>query len=292
MVMTGVVPPLRRRYVNLDTRFRDDYDASVVANYTVTLPEKITKVKTMKVVQAEVPISFNNVSSYLNNCSIVVQGLSGESVVTSSLYTVPNGFYTSASFVTYLGSNTVPFLSGYALDTANHSTFTVDLSGNTSVAVHFSVDASGNFDKYDLKTKLGWLLGFRRASYTFTGSGSWVSEAAVDFTAPRYMYLILDDYQNNSVTGDTSFIAPMYRSIINKNIIARLAGGVIQVNQGAVFSNVYDFNEYTGLTTETRKYSGSGALLQRLQVSLVDEFGRIVDLNGLDFSFCLALDCE
>lgn len=290
MVVSNVVPPLRQRFVNIDTRFRDDYTNSRLANYTLTLPEKITKVKSMKVVQAEIPMSFNNISSYLNNSSILIQSLSGDVITTSSLYTIPDGYYTSLS--TYLTDNPIPYLTSYALTPSNHSSFVVDLSGATSIAVSFCIDVSGNFDKYDLKTKLGWLLGFRRASYVFTTDGAtWTSEAALDLTAPRYFYLAVDDFQN-SITGENSFISPLYRSIVNKNILARLSGGVIQVNQGAFFANVYDFNEYTGLVSEIRKYPGKGGQYQRLQISLIDEFGRTMDLNGLDISFCLKLECE
>jgi len=291
MVMSNVVPPLRKKYVNIDTRFRDDYDSSALAQYTLTLPEKLTKIKTMTAVQAEIPISFNNISSYLNNSSLVAQSLSGEIVTATQIYTIPDGFYTSSTLATYIGAHPIPFLSSYSLTTANHSTFAVDLSGSTSVRVSFSVDISGQFDKFSLRSKLGWYMGFRKASYTFTTGGSWVSEAAVDLTSPRYLFLVVDDFQH-SITGDTSFVSPLYRSIINKNILARLSGGVIQVNQGCVFSNVYDFNEYTGLVSETRKYPGSGGQIQRLLISLVDEFGRILDLNGLDFSVCLKLECE
>jgi hypothetical protein len=105
------------------------------------------------------------------------------------------------------------------------------------------------------------------------------------------MFLVVDDGQNNQ-NGDSSFLSPLYRSIVNKHILARFAGGVIQVNQGATFSNVYDFNEYTGLISETRKYGDSGGQCQKLKVALVDEYGRAVDLNGLDFSFCLSVECE
>jgi hypothetical protein len=291
MVMTNVVPPLRTRYLNLDTRFRDDYTYNNTnANCTLTLPEKITKVKSMTAVSAEIPISFNNISSYLNNCSLSVDAYDGSTLTDSILFTIPNAFY--INLTTYLTSNPIPYLTSYALDASNHSTFTVDLSGNTSIVVSFAVDVSGNFDKYDLKTKLGWLLGFRSSTYTLTTDGAtWTSEASIDFTSPRYLYLIVDDFQN-STTGDTAFLSPLYKSIINKNILARLAGGVIQVNQGCVFANVYDFNQYTGLISETRKYSNSGGQYQRFQISLVDEFGRVVDLNGLDFSILLKLECE
>jgi hypothetical protein len=157
--------------------------------------------------------------------------------------------------------------------------------------VIFSVDASGNFNKHGVKSTLGWLLGFRQASYKFTTAGStWISESQIDLNGPRYMFLVLDDFQN-STSGDTSFISPLYRSIINKNIIARFAAICSADGNGAT-NNIYRYTEKTGtLVTDTRSYSGFGNL-QRLQVSLVDEFGRVLDLDGLDFSFCVHLETE
>jgi hypothetical protein len=45
------------------------------------------------------------------------------------------------------------------------------------------------------------------------------------------------------------------------------------------------------LLSDQRYYSGKTDI-QKLQIQLVDEGGRIVDLNQLDFSFCLEIECE
>ena len=46
------------------------------------------------------------------------------------------------------------------------------------------------------------------------------------------------------------------------------------------------------LVSDTRNYTDTGANLQRLNVSLVNEYGNIVNLNGLDYSFVLMLEYE
>ena len=49
---------------------------------------------------------------------------------------------------------------------------------------------------------------------------------------------------------------------------------------------ILDQNQF--MVTDVRKYSNE-INIQRLRVSIVDEFGNVIDLNGADFSFCLKL---
>ena len=58
MVMTNVSKPTKKQYINIDTRFRDDYDPIRPANYNISLPERILEVKTVRVMSVEIPISF------------------------------------------------------------------------------------------------------------------------------------------------------------------------------------------------------------------------------------------
>jgi hypothetical protein len=66
---------------------------------------------------------------------------------------------------------------------------------------------------------------------------------------------------------------------LNKNILARIS------LQGSVFS-VLSQNNFNLLTTP-RQYFGP-VDIQKLQVQLLDEYGRILDLNNMDYSFCLS----
>ena len=43
------------------------------------------------------------------------------------------------------------------------------------------------------------------------------------------------------------------------------------------------------MISDIRTY-GELVNIQRMNVRMVDEFGRILDFNGLDFSFCLELE--
>jgi hypothetical protein len=55
------------------------------------------------------------------------------------------------------------------------------------------------------------------------------------------------------------------------------------------FGKVELANTYNGnIISDTRQYSDD-VDLQRLQVQLVDEYGRALHLNGLDFAFSLCV---
>ena len=55
---------------------------------------------------------------------------------------------------------------------------------------------------------------------------------------------------------------------------------------------VYQISSDPGLTTQmnrTREYFGP-VDIQRLHIALYDEYGRIIDLNNMDWSFTLAFE--
>jgi hypothetical protein len=60
MVMTNVVMPSKKKYLTLDTRFRDGYDSNTNANYNISLPERVNNVRSMQLRNVEIPISYYN----------------------------------------------------------------------------------------------------------------------------------------------------------------------------------------------------------------------------------------
>jgi hypothetical protein len=80
----------------------------------------------------------------------------------------------------------------------------------------------------------------------------------------------------------------MHDSLIRKNILAKITLNRTTFGYGTVLPA----NNYNGyLLTDRRNYTGK-VDLQKLNVQLVDDTGTPVDLNGLDFSFCLEVEQE
>jgi hypothetical protein len=151
-----------------------------------------------------------------------------------------------------------------------------DVSGNTILELNFQADKYGIDDRNTpLPLKLGWLLGFRNGIYV--NNLNYVSEGLVDISGPKYLFLVLDDH-NNSVNN--SFYSAFNSSILNKNILARIS---LQANP----FNVLQQNNL-GIVTTPREYFGPINLVA-MNIQLLDEYGRIVDINNMDFSFCITL---
>lgn len=284
MVMTNVVKPTKTKYVNVDTSFRDEfseYDSKSVANCNVTLPERITEVKSIQVRNLELPMSMYNISEAIGNHCFKI-----EKDATSQMVIIPDGQYTiqslSASINGALQALPSPFnQTSYSFTSGLKSAFD---PSNTSIVLNFAVSPTGAFDAYNLKKKLGWVLGFRSANYNVVSTKT-VSEGMVDLSGFRYLYLVLDEFTKGN---QNSFIAALPSSLVRKQILARIS----------INTNVYPFgtilpaNNYNGyLLTDQRKYSGR-VDLQKLNIQLVDDVGKPVSLNGLDYSFCLEVEHE
>ena len=281
IVMTNVSKPKKTRYLNIDTRFTDDYQNTKVYNspdkHTITLPERINDVSSIKVSQIEIPLSFYNVSTCLGNNHLVVRSSSGNTVVN-----VIDGNYTG-DYDSLLFNNLTTDLR-YSIDVNNYIKF-INLSSETTYTIDFAVDVSGNSDKYSLKSKLGWLLGFRNDKYTLGPSKSVVSESCIDFSPIRYLYLVLDEFSNSFPNSFSSFYS---RSVMNKKILAKISLN----NYNNPYKTLLTGNESNGvLVSDTRTYSGK-VDIQRINVELVNEWGKTINMNGLDYSFLLKIEHE
>jgi len=133
----------------------------------------------------------------------------------------------------------------------------------------------------DYKQRLGWLIGYRKPLYkdaVLTNSLLYYkSESILDFTGSKYLFLIVDDF-NKSM--NINFLSSSVKGLLPDNIIARIS------LKGLIFSiqSQNDFSVYS----EPRYYYGP-VNINKLHVSLIDEYGRIVDLNQKDLSFTLRL---
>jgi hypothetical protein len=145
-----------------------------------------------------------------------------------------------------------------------------------SISLDFQADKLGNQDRNTpLPLKFGWLLGFRNGYYE--NSLVYLSEGIPDLTGPKYIYLVVDDFNNNVNNG---FYSAFNSSILNNNILARIS---IQAN---TFSCLIQNN--LNIVTTPRQYFGP-VNINNLNIQLLDEYGRILDLNNTDYSFCLTL---
>jgi hypothetical protein len=214
---------------------------------------------------------------------------------------IPNGNYDQTSLQSVIiqelnnsGINVGPsgmsfsIINGYAAFAPSSGQFTIDFAVKTNYKSSTSTTTpySNDFDKYKLKSKLGWLLGYRNISYISSPFvPNILSEQLIDLNRLRYVYLVVDEFSSNS---PNSFISPFSTSILNKNILAKISLDLRNFPFGTILPANYSNGH---LQSDKRTYSGK-VNLQKLNVQLVNEYGVQINLNGSDFSFCLEIEYE
>ena len=142
-----------------------------------------------------------------------------------------------------------------------------------TIDVDFSLDINGNPDKTPVTSKIGMNLGFLKRKYQ--GATSYLSETLIEPACVRYIYLAIDDFNNNV---NNHFISAFNSSILSPNILARIS------IKGSYFSLMMESD--LNMTTEPRKYFGP-VDIQKMHIQVYDDHGRILDMNNSNFSFCL-----
>ena len=304
--------------VSIDSRFRPNYFGTKSTNYDMVLPVIQKNVVSMRVSSIELPTTYYAVSIYNGNSTCLIIDLSNQQQ--GWLITLPDGNYeqiwaqNSHAFSIETGMNNaiekaepviinadgsvVPNPGGVLLNATTDLTYVLDhISGKSSFVapvggrlqvkgfmVDFKVDTTGNSNpSLNLQMLLGWQLGFRTAKYIAEPSTG-LSEGICLICGPRYGFISIDDYQKN--TGP-SYVIAYANSILQDNIITRINLAELQADVG-----VYQSGSDPGLSTQlnrTREYFGP-VDIQRLHICIYDEFGRIIDLNYMDWSLTLAFE--
>ena len=150
--------------------------------------------------------------------------------------------------------------------------------------LNFNTNRDGCIDLgLEIQLNLGWLLGYRFGVYK---GASIISEGVCYTIGPKYMFLCINDHNNNV---NNYFTSAFSRSVLQKDILARInLASVLQDNR------VYKSGQDDGFSTQinrSRNYFGP-VNIQRLKITLLDEYGRVIDLNYMDWSFALAFECQ
>tara|TARA_B000000609_G_C24176138_1_gene354141 strand:+ start:1453 stop:2553 length:1101 start_codon:yes stop_codon:yes gene_type:complete len=307
-----------KKALNIDSRFRDNYYNTNSTDYEVKLPLSFEKVVEMELMHIELPLSYYGITKEKGNNFFWLK-VSTETVNYYKQLELPDGNYTSTQIgieileqitgttVTELGSNET-----FNLDSSTVATFAISLEDYSNKLVftlagtdlllelNFSagysedylcgdgewkteVENSGITEHYNtnsgesLQLKLGWILGYRFGKYS--SAIEYTAEALFENPVPRYLYLVVDDYNNNV---NNCIYSAFNSSILNKNILVKIAqyGSVGEIYKSYAVDDGQHARTYFGPVN-----------IRKLTIKLLDEYGRQVDLNNMDFSFTLALTC-
>jgi len=292
----GIINPIKKRTLrtnlNIDTRFRENYYSTTASNFNINLPITINDVLDLQLAALELPTTFYVISKQYGNNYFGIN-LINTSGSFYQVITIPDGNYDQTTIYSLINTQLANLATVHS-DFGN-IVFSINLTsgvtgtGQTIVGfdgsqtsgatfnLNFQADIYGNEDRNTpLPLKFGWNLGFRNGIYI--NNTNYVSEGVLDLTGPRYIYLVIDDHNNNVNNG--FYNAAFNNSILNKNILARIS---LTSNK---FNNFEKDN--FNIITYPREYLGP-VDIQILNIQLLDEYGRILYLNNMDYSFALKM---
>jgi hypothetical protein len=254
---------------NIDSKFRNKTSfpnsetfvfnrmEQTVGTTKIVEPFNEKNVIEMKISSLELPNTIYYISSSRVNNKIQIDAI---------VYTVPNGSYTKFSLIDAI--NTLITATNVSLS-YSITTDKVTISNASGAAVIVTFTSSGT----DYPS-LGEILGFTISPITINNSSSSTATNIITNPQQSYIFLRINDFGN----------------IINKN--RRYVGKIILDN------NISISNEKTGgvniniLTNQYKLITNNIKFDQPLDIpqliiSLEDEFGNLISLNGGEWSFTL-----
>jgi hypothetical protein len=214
------------RFVNLDSQFRQYTSGvdSASTNYTLDLSDTLKNALSLRLYSYQIPFSWYTIdNAYNNTCFWIVDTNSSNSIV----ITVPPGNYSQTAFQTQLGLSlqAAGFSNGPTMVNYNansgiltllffgqvwvdpiQSTNTFTVSEETMILFY---DFTGtyqctttcyNVSNHYFNNTLGWLMGFRIPYVYVTPNGN-SGGAILDLNGPKYLILVIDDYNQNHVNN-------------------------------------------------------------------------------------------
>ena len=320
----GTMNPLKvntiKRAVNIDTRFRPNYYTTKSSDLQINLPTKVERVISMRLASIEIPMSFYAINSdFGNNVFKVSWNWSGVTDASSALITLSDGNYDiglsdktkAARLETEINARLAATDAGVATNgklnlryevnpITGKSRFFQDASATLvpspiTFKIYFNTTSTGAIlsvseNPQPLQMTLGWMLGYRAMNnlngmYSSVATGSIMSEGICNVQGTRYIYVSIDDFVNSS---NNYFTAAFATSVMAPNIITR-----INVADLAQNVTVFHYAQQEGYSTEldrSRNYFGP-VDIQKMRVTLYDEYGRVVNLNYMDWSMELMFEC-
>lgn len=309
------------RIISVDTRFKDGDNTNDTNSFQITFPEKINKIEKMELIEFSGPTCVRIISSHLNNNHFAITINYNDSTSTTEVvkiqdvYHIERNILTNATietFITNLNQQITNIGGDFAKGTfkLDHeiSTYTNNpiISDRTlsfifntigtsktvsNVQLNFTLDENGMNDNTSIIKKLGYFLGFRSGLITLTQRQNPTTDlittatSVIDLNSFKYAYLVVDDFHNNSETtiiaSDLKNISAVSTSLLHGgNILGKI-----------IYRNELNYNLNNRVITTGRNYNGQ-IDVQKLKVSLINEYGDLLDTKKLEWSFTLRVTCS
>jgi hypothetical protein len=305
---TNKINPLakikRTQLLNINTKFRKRYYDTCATDFIVDLPEEFKNVISLTVQSVQVPNSNYTFSSTLGTNEFTIELYDEAGGVVSNKETkvikITDGIYTGKILEDYLNTYVFSDISlnrvacRYDDITRKFRFFRDirDLSDGGQLLDggqhRFNIDWRLKEDiNRPIQLNMGWILGYRQQYYGWDGDYTDISgvmynkqegynpEAVYDTLGSKYYILSIDDFNKNYSNTLTS---PFQESMFtNQSAIAKIPNNPNLQQLDDIFYQ------------SKREYFGP-VNIKKLHIKLLDELGRVVDLNNNDFSFSVQIE--
>tara|TARA_X000000368_G_scaffold129289_1_gene101654 strand:+ start:4847 stop:6085 length:1239 start_codon:yes stop_codon:yes gene_type:complete len=313
------------KYLHFDSKFRKNYYGTSATDVLFTLPYTINNTVELELHEIEIPDSYYQISSLLGNNYFMIVCQGGTNVPLSEQYltfeaTIPDGNWSIDTFVNYLNdtvfktdwdikvneltdtgnyfkkpSNDQRLVASY-LSYSNKITISInDMSNSTypdlsGIELYFGLpsgtvvnvetgEVPNVTSTLSIREKLGFMMGFKSAAYI--GNTAYVGESPANLISSNYFYLVVNDFIGNHIESNIIAYTDSYNS---KDIFAKInKNNMTPISASKKDEAVQSPNP---LISISRKYLGP-VNIRKLKLSVVDDFGRMINLNNLDWSCTL-----
>ena len=283
--------------VMMNTLFREDYTSTMSTDFNIVLPAYFKNVMSLRLSSLQLPNVMYNISAANGNNTLYIQVDNGGP---NGVVTMPDGNYDINNFITVLQTqlntqlSTTNFSVTYDQYTQKITITYTDPPLNPNFTMVFYVPIP-KYDKYkdlhkpdndyrknecvdisQIYKGFGWFMGYRKAEYT--GATTYTTEAVYSSSPYEYIYFTLNDY---NMSQSQNIFGMFSKSILGDNILAIIP----------VTSNSFNicFDNGVNLLEKKREYYGP-VNIQRLKIQLLNQYGEILCLNNMDFSFSLEFE--
>ena len=286
-IAKGTVTTLKKKTTEttfcINSLFRDTSSNSAT-DCIYNLPYVIKNVTSMEIMTMEIPQSIFLFSERNGSNTLYFKEYSGPNPSTplEGLVTLPPGNYKISSSPDLITSLQTAI--NNQLGTVNR--FTVSISATTNrITISNSTYIFEMYTVYqgtnrNLTKTMGWTLGYRQLAYT--NLQSYTTESIYNDTPATYLYLEINDFNTQYIA--TQVIGLFSNSFLDSNIISKICY-TNNTSYTSYNTIVYDGKYVVG---SPREYFGP-VHLQKMNIRLLDQYGTVVDLNGLDFSITLRI---
>jgi len=286
-IAKGTVTTLKKKTTEttfcINSLFRDSSSNSAT-DCIYNLPYVIKNVTSMEIMTVELPQSIFLFSERNGSNTLYFKEYSGPNPSTplEGLVTLPPGNYKISSSPDLITSLQTAI--NNQLGTVNR--FTVSISATTNrITISNSTYIFEMYTVYqgtnrNIAKTMGWTLGYRQLAYT--NLQSYTTESIYNDTPATYLYLEINDFNTQYIA--TQVIGLFSNSFLDSNIISKIC-----------YTNNTSYTSYNTIVYDEKYVIGSpreyfGPVhLQKMNIRLLDQYGTVVDLNGLDFSITLRI---